>query len=127
MTPIKIQVIIFNFIFQFITFSFCLNLPNIRSFSIDTKNSLDFDATLNSNSYKRTCKNCKLSFIMEENIKLKSCNFHPGIYSGRLNRINDIDTSDLEYFWSCCGEYNISARGCINTYHATVSIVLFLF
>lgn len=32
----------------------------------------------------------------------------PGIYSGRLNRINDVDTSDLEFFWSCCGEYGVA-------------------
>lgn len=60
----------------------------------------------------KTCKNCKKQFKNDDNV---ACVFHPGIYTGRLNRINDVDTSDLEFFWSCCGEYSISSTGCIST------------
>lgn len=69
----------------------------------------------------RTCKQCKKQFIPSKNNSGKDCVFHPGIYSGRLNRINDVDTSDLEFFWSCCGEYSLSAEGCMKTKHYTVS------
>ena len=68
----------------------------------------------------KTCKNCHLQYVPRDNMNSKTCKFHPGIYSGRLNRINDIDTSDLEYFWSCCGEYNLSAIGCVSSYHYSV-------
>eukprot|EP01041_Mallomonas_annulata_P007102 gene7102-14447_t len=67
----------------------------------------------------RTCKQCKQQFNPAHNFKSKTCTFHPGIYSGRLNRINDVDTSDLEFFWSCCGEYQLSSIGCLTTHHYT--------
>ncbi|CAN0027696.1 unnamed protein product, partial [Hapterophycus canaliculatus] len=44
-----------------------------------------------------TCRNCKQQFRRDENTE-DACSFHPGLFSGRLNRINDIDTSGLEYF-----------------------------
>lgn len=59
---------------------------------------------------KKTCKHCKKQYIPGGE---DDCTFHPGIYSGRLNRINDVDTSDLEFFWSCCGEYELGAMGCV--------------
>ncbi|CAM9589043.1 unnamed protein product [Phaeothamnion confervicola] len=59
-----------------------------------------------------TCRNCKEQFLRTRNGQ-RSCKFHPGIYTGRLNRVNDIDTSGLEYFWSCCGEYERKGVGCI--------------
>ncbi|CAN0465569.1 unnamed protein product, partial [Laminaria digitata] len=45
--------------------------------------------------------------------------FHPGLFSGRLNRVNDVDTSGLEYFWSCCGEGDRSHAGCATGRHAS--------
>ena len=62
----------------------------------------------------RVCRNCKQQYTNDiANANEPGCHFHPGIYSGRLNRINDVDTSDLEYFWSCCGNYNLTSKGCI--------------
>jgi hypothetical protein len=57
----------------------------------------------------RVCRRCKYQYES----KNEACTFHPGIYSGRLNRVNDVDTSDLEYFWSCCGKSPIDAEGCV--------------
>jgi hypothetical protein len=66
------------------------------------------------NMPRRTCKACKQQYqASNEGTCEEVCSFHPGIFSGRLNRINDIDTSDLEYFWSCCGAYELESRGCI--------------
>ena len=60
----------------------------------------------------KTCKRCKSQFTPGD--KSSTCRSHPGIYSGRLNRVNDVDTSDKEFFWSCCGEYDLHAPGCLN-------------
>ena len=72
---------------------------------------------LNKASITRVCRNCKQQYnnndIPNANSQESGCQFHPGIYSGRLNRINDVDTSDLEYFWSCCGNYDLTSKGCI--------------
>jgi hypothetical protein len=63
---------------------------------------------------KRTCKQCKTQYDPNDNSQsAASCRFHAGIYSGRLNRINDVDTSGLEFFWSCCGEYELASLGCV--------------
>lgn len=45
--------------------------------------------------------------------------FHPGFFSGRLNRVNDVDTSGLEYFWSCCGQPDKEHSGCITGRHVS--------
>ncbi|CAN0033891.1 unnamed protein product, partial [Discosporangium mesarthrocarpum] len=47
--------------------------------------------------------------------------YHPGIFSGRLNRVNDTDTSDLEFFWSCCGEMDPDHPGCTVGPHESYS------
>ena len=60
----------------------------------------------------KVCKNCKKIYDPKLNTDT-SCVYHPGHYSGRLNRINDVDTSDLEYFHSCCGEYDKDHPGCV--------------
>ncbi|CAN0049103.1 unnamed protein product [Choristocarpus tenellus] len=64
----------------------------------------------------RTCRNCHSQFYPEDNND-EACRFHPGIFTGRLNRVNDVDTSGLEYFWSCCGEYELDHPGCVVTSH----------
>ena len=61
----------------------------------------------------KTCKNCKKQFSNGQTTSGNECRYHPGYYTGRLNRINDVDTSDLEFFWSCCGEYSSAAEGCL--------------
>ena len=72
---------------------------------------------LNKARITRVCRNCKQQYsnaLPNANEgESAGCQFHPGIYSGRLNRINDVDTSDLEYFWSCCGNYELTSKGCI--------------
>jgi hypothetical protein len=60
----------------------------------------------------RTCRQCKQQFGGSSSPST-ACKFHPGYYTGRLNRINDVDTSGLEFFWSCCGEYDVHAAGCV--------------
>ena len=65
----------------------------------------------------KTCKNCKKQYDSIKNDN--SCRFHSGIYTGRLNRVNDVDTSDLEYFWSCCGMYNLDEPGCLIQQHTS--------
>ncbi|CAM9817695.1 unnamed protein product [Ectocarpus sp. 4 AP-2014] len=65
-----------------------------------------------------TCRNCKQQFNPDDNVD-GSCSYHPGLFSGRLNRINDVDTSGLEYFWSCCGETDTSHPGCVKGKHAS--------
>ncbi|CAM9979078.1 unnamed protein product [Ectocarpus sp. 12 AP-2014] len=65
-----------------------------------------------------TCRNCKQQFNPDDNVD-GSCSYHPGLFSGRLNRINDVDTSGLEYFWSCCGETDPSHPGCVKGEHAS--------
>lgn len=64
-----------------------------------------------------TCRFCKCQFSP---LKPTACQFHSGIYTGRLNRVNDIDTSDLQYFWTCCGSYELGAPGCMITEHRSV-------
>ena len=65
----------------------------------------------------KTCKNCKKQYDSIKNDN--SCRFHSGMYTGRLNRVNDVDTSDLEYFWSCCGVYDLDEPGCLIQQHAS--------
>lgn len=81
-------------------------------------------STFDSNNYQieniiyKTCKNCKKQY--DSKGKDVKCRFHAGIYTGRLNRVNDVDTSGLEYFWSCCGNEELSSPGCtINEYHVS--------
>lgn len=57
--------------------------------------------------------------IPKSDPRIVSRRFHPGLYSGRLNRVNDVDTSGLEFFWSCCGEYDHEHPGCKRTRHAS--------
>eukprot|EP00752_Nemacystus_decipiens_P012212 g10827.t1 len=63
-----------------------------------------------------TCRNCKKQFRRDEN-EDGACSYHPGFFSGRLNRVNDVDTSGLEYFWSCCGQPDKEHPGCITGRH----------
>ena len=74
-------------------------------------NSCDSRLEAKQGSPTKTCKRCKLQYKNDES---STCRSHPGIYSGRLNRVNDVDTSDKEFFWSCCGEYELHAPGCLN-------------
>jgi hypothetical protein len=94
-----------------------ININSININSINNNNNNNNNNQIEQIIYK-TCKNCKKQYDNKSNdIK---CIFHTGIYTGRLNRVNDVDTSDLEYFWSCCGNEELSSIGCnINEYHVS--------
>jgi len=79
-----------------------------------------------SNVTFKTCKHCKKQFPEDlSGGETSPCTFHTGIFTGRLNRINDVDTSDLEYFWTCCGSYELSALGCFTAKkHRSVSAII---
>ena len=79
--------------------------------AISASASSSIPPSLSSSHRTSTCRRCKKQFSPEQNT---ICVHHPGIYSGRLNRINDVDTSDKEFFWSCCGEYELHATGCLH-------------
>ncbi|CAM9776510.1 unnamed protein product [Chrysoparadoxa australica] len=64
-----------------------------------------------------TCRNCKQQFDPTADGGEEACKYHPGNFTGRLNRVNDIDTSGLEYFWSCCGAEAKDAPGCVSGKH----------
>uniref|UniRef100_A0A7S1TIL7 Uncharacterized protein n=1 Tax=Compsopogon caeruleus TaxID=31354 RepID=A0A7S1TIL7_9RHOD len=66
----------------------------------------------------RVCRLCKGQYDPGQNTG-RSCRRHSGYYSGRLNRVNDVDTSDLEYFWNCCGEESKHAHGCEWGHHVS--------
>lgn len=53
-----------------------------------------FSTAVVSVTKNRTCRQCKKQYTPGSSEK---CSFHPGIFSGRLNRINDIDTSVRHY------------------------------
>jgi len=103
-----------------INFVFILFQLVLRASPIKMSKSRLFTSRMGSDNYRSTCKNCHKTFC-KDSIDQK-CNFHPGIYSGRLNRINDIDTKDLEYFWSCCGEYQLESEGCTQAPHQSVCV-----
>lgn len=68
------------------------------------------------------CKRCVyglLSALSTWAVFLAGRSYHPGFFSGRLNRVNDVDTSGLEYFWSCCGQPDKEHPGCITGRHAS--------
>ena len=88
----------------------CLSTARSHMYSSNRRclSKLDNNPT---NRLKRTCKRCRQQYVERSGSGI--CISHPGIYSGRLNRVNDVDTSDKEFFWSCCGNYDLSAPGCL--------------
>ena len=107
-TALLFVIINLTFGYEMLTFS-KLSRLNLRKLSKATTIQLSKNIDSSSPKTSRVCRRCKCQYIK----KNEPCSFHPGIYSGRLNRVNDVDTSDLEYFWSCCGKNPIDAEGCI--------------
>ncbi|EWM28070.1 hypothetical protein Naga_100044g2 [Nannochloropsis gaditana] len=64
----------------------------------------------------KTCRACLKQFNPSENPP-SACTFHPGIYTGRLARIDDTDPSGAkDFFWSCCGGER-EHPGCTHDHH----------
>lgn len=66
---------------------------------------------------KRVCRVCKQEYLPSENGPT-ACRFHPAVnFSGRLMRVAPTETSDLEFFWDCCGSTDRFAPGCKYGWH----------
>jgi len=64
----------------------------------------------------KTCRACLQQYKPSEN-NPTACHYHPGIYTGRLARIDDVDpTGAKDWFWSCCGEER-EHGGCTQDQH----------
>lgn len=66
----------------------------------------------------RVCRVCKRQFDPVENGP-RSCRHHTQSFSGRLLRVSPTDTSDLQYFYDCCGATDPHAPGCSYGFHQT--------
>lgn len=62
----------------------------------------------------RVCRVCREQYV--ENGP-QACRSHRAMYSGRLLRVAPTDTSDLQYFWDCCGASQRDAPGCTRDWH----------
>lgn len=59
----------------------------------------------------RVCRVCKKQFDPNENGP-RSCRRHTSAFSGRLLRVEPTETSDLTFFYDCCGATDVNAPGC---------------
>lgn len=57
------------------------------------------------------CRVCKNTYDPAENGPT-ACRYHPEQFSGRLLRVEPTDTSDLQFFFDCCGATDRDAPGC---------------
>ncbi|CAM9548903.1 unnamed protein product [Choristocarpus tenellus] len=70
---------------------------------------------------KRTCRECKSTYLDEENFST-SCRFHKGRWMG-AERSKHYGTRSggrllgLESFWDCCGATSADAPGCMTGRH----------
>lgn len=80
--------------------------------------SKDANSSVRKRQMLRVCRVCKCKFDVDENGP-RSCRHHPQLFSGRLLRVTPTDTSDLTYFYDCCGATDSNAPGCTYSYHET--------
>lgn len=66
---------------------------------------------------RRVCRVCKQTYNPSDDNSIKSCRHHPAMFTGRLLRVNPTDTSDLRYFYDCCGATSRDAPGCTLSLH----------
>ncbi|PXF48266.1 hypothetical protein BWQ96_01955 [Gracilariopsis chorda] len=59
----------------------------------------------------RVCRICKKQFDPKQNGP-HSCQRHTCTFSGRLLRVEPTETSDLTFFYDCCGATDVDAPGC---------------
>mmetsp|Transcript_23428 Transcript_23428/g.34049 ORF Transcript_23428/g.34049 Transcript_23428/m.34049 type:complete len:88 (+) Transcript_23428:61-324(+) len=69
----------------------------------------------------KMCKRCKKQYCPSEN-NPRSCQFHPEWYGGetaqRWKAPGDVDnSSEIQYFWTCCGDHDSNSKGCMYTFH----------
>lgn len=67
---------------------------------------------------KRVCRVCKQKFIPSENHS-RACRHHTTMFSGRLLRVTPTETSDIGFFYDCCGATSMDAPGCTYAAHLT--------
>lgn len=68
----------------------------------------------------QVCRICKKKFEPKHNGH-NSCQRHTTIFSGRLLRVEPTETSDLTFFYDCCGATDTEAPGCSFGYHKSYS------
>lgn len=64
----------------------------------------------------RVCRVCKQLYDPAQNGP-DSCLHHTAPFTGRLLRVEPTDTSDLGFFYDCCGATSVDAPGCTRSYH----------
>lgn len=64
----------------------------------------------------RVCRVCKQLYDPAQNGP-DSCLHHTAMFTGRLLRVEPTDTSDLGFFYDCCGATSVDAPGCTRSYH----------
>lgn len=82
----------------------------------DSSNPTVANGSARASKFLRVCRVCKSKFDPGDNGP-KSCRHHPQTFSGRLLRVTPTDTSDLAFFYDCCGAMDSSAPGCSYSYH----------
>ena len=66
----------------------------------------------------RVCRVCKQQFDPAENNAM-ACHHHTTVFSGRLLRVEPTETSDIGFFYDCCGATDVNAPGCHRDFHRT--------
>ena len=64
----------------------------------------------------KVCRVCHQLYLPEENGP-RACRSHPAAFTGRLMRAAPTETSDLQYFYDCCGATDRDAPGCFFAAH----------
>lgn len=69
-----------------------------------------------SGGISRVCRVCKKQYDPAKNGP-QACRHHPTSFTGRLLRVEPTDTSDLGFFYDCCGATTRDAPGCTLSAH----------
>lgn len=77
--------------------------PNVRRFF--------FMQNTNAAKRMRVCRVCKKLFDQDRNGP-RACRRHLALFTGRLLRVEPTETSDLTFFYDCCGATSPEAPGC---------------
>lgn len=96
--------------------------PQVQSLQCTSRPKLSvhrcrMDAT-SSKPVSRVCRVCKQQFDPTENGP-RACLHHTTVFSGRLLRVKPTETSDIGFFYDCCGATDVNAPGCHRDFHRT--------